>query len=126
MVNFGPTADGAGPVPRPPVLSAQRQHHADAERRQQRTIVWARKSLRKRCCPWTDCGAGASCAACRPSTREGQPFWWPEADAALFQSLRNWMGPQVKLIELDLHINDLEFAQMAARTLLDFLRSLPR
>ncbi len=50
--------------------------------------------------------------------REGQPFWWPEADAALFQSLRNWMGPQVQLIELDMHINDPAFAEMAARTLL--------
>ena len=53
--------------------------------------------------------------------REGQPFWWPEADQALFQSLRNWMGPQVKLIELDLHVNDPAFAQAAARTLLEFL-----
>jgi uncharacterized protein (UPF0261 family) len=53
--------------------------------------------------------------------REGQPFWWPEADAALFQSLRNWMSPQVKLVELDLHINDPAFAQAAARTLLEFL-----
>jgi uncharacterized protein (UPF0261 family) len=53
--------------------------------------------------------------------REGQPFWWPEADAALFQSLRNWMAPQVQLIEVDLHINDLEFAEIAARTLLGFL-----
>src|SRR6187401_1759148 len=24
---------------------------------------------------------------------EGKPFWWPEADRALFQSLRNWMSP---------------------------------
>src|SRR5207249_10600728 len=37
---------------------------------------------------------------------EGKPFSWPEADAALFQSLRNWISPQVQLIELDLHIND--------------------
>lgn len=51
--------------------------------------------------------------------REGQPFWWPEADAALFQSLKNWMGPQVRLIEVDLHINDPEFAELAVRTLLD-------
>ncbi len=55
--------------------------------------------------------------------REGQPFWWPEADAALFQSLRNWMGPQVELIELDLHINDPEFAETAARTLLRLMES---
>lgn len=54
--------------------------------------------------------------------REGQPFWWPEADAALFQSLRNWIGPQVRLIELDRHINDPEFAEMAAQTLLEMMR----
>lgn len=50
--------------------------------------------------------------------RAGQPFWWPEADQALFQSIRNWIGPQVQLVELDMHINDPEFAQTAARTLL--------
>lgn len=55
--------------------------------------------------------------------REGQPFWWPEADAALFQSLRNWIGPQVKLIEMDLHINDPEFARVASETLLSVLSS---
>src|SRR5213078_5396459 len=44
--------------------------------------------------------------------REGQPFWWPEADRALFQSLRNWLSPEVKRIELDLHINDPEFARI--------------
>jgi len=50
--------------------------------------------------------------------QEGQPFWWPEADAALFQSLRNWRAPQVELIELDLHINDPAFAETAVQTLL--------
>lgn len=50
--------------------------------------------------------------------KEGQPFWWPEADQALFQSIRNWIGPQVELIELDRHINDAEFARVAAETLL--------
>lgn len=49
---------------------------------------------------------------------EGQPFWWPEADRALFQSLRNWISPHVDLIELDQHVNDAEFARMAAETLL--------
>jgi uncharacterized protein (UPF0261 family) len=51
----------------------------------------------------------------------GQPFWWPEADAALFQSLRNWMSPRVELIELDMHINDPAFAEATATTLLRFL-----
>jgi uncharacterized protein (UPF0261 family) len=54
--------------------------------------------------------------------REGQPFWWPEADQALFQSLRNWVGPQVQLVEFDLHINDPEFAKAAVDTLLRSLR----
>jgi uncharacterized protein (UPF0261 family) len=53
--------------------------------------------------------------------REGQPFYWPEADAALFQSLRHWLSPHVRLIELDLHINDPAFAKTAAETLLAML-----
>lgn len=48
---------------------------------------------------------------------EGGPFWWPEADAALFQSLRNWTHG-VELVELDCHINDAHFAEAAAVTLL--------
>jgi uncharacterized protein (UPF0261 family) len=51
----------------------------------------------------------------------GKPFWWPEADAALFQSLRNWMSPHVRLIELDLHINDPAFAAAAVNTLLEMM-----
>jgi uncharacterized protein (UPF0261 family) len=54
--------------------------------------------------------------------REGQVFWWPEADRALFQSIRNWVGQDVKLIELDLHINDAEFARVAAETLLEMMK----
>jgi uncharacterized protein (UPF0261 family) len=56
---------------------------------------------------------------------EGQPFWWPEADNALFQSLRHWMSPHVRLIELDLHVNDPAFAQAAASTLLEMLAAKP-
>ena len=54
---------------------------------------------------------------------QGQPFWWPQADAALFQSLRNWMSPHVELIELDLHINDPAFAEAAASKLLRLMAS---
>lgn len=52
---------------------------------------------------------------------EGKPFWWPEADQALFDSIRLWKAPSVELIELDLHINDPAFAEAAARKLLAFL-----
>jgi uncharacterized protein (UPF0261 family) len=48
----------------------------------------------------------------------GGPFWWPEADQALFQSLRNWSSTTLKIHESDAHINDPEFAQLAAETLL--------
>ncbi len=54
--------------------------------------------------------------------REGQPFWWPEADAALFASVKQWLAPNVELLELDLHINDPAFADTAARTLLRMMR----
>jgi uncharacterized protein (UPF0261 family) len=53
--------------------------------------------------------------------KEGGPFWWPEADSALFQSIRNWVAPGVRLIELDLHINDPAFARTAAETLLEMV-----
>ena len=58
--------------------------------------------------------------------REGQPFWWPEADDALFQSLRTWMSPHVELIELDLHINDPAFAAACANKLLELMANRAR
>lgn len=47
-----------------------------------------------------------------------QPFWWPEADAALFASIKQWVSPHVEVHELDLHINDAAFADALVRTLL--------
>src|SRR4051812_20790875 len=42
---------------------------------------------------------------------EGQPFHDPEADTALFDSLREGLaGSQVELVELDSNVNDEEFA----------------
>jgi uncharacterized protein (UPF0261 family) len=55
---------------------------------------------------------------------EGKPFWWPEADAALFQSLRNWIAPHVEVVELDSHINDPAFATACAHKLLEMLQPL--
>lgn len=53
---------------------------------------------------------------------EGKSFWWPEADAALFQSVRNWVAPNVEVAELDLHINDPAFAAACAAKLLGMMR----
>ncbi|MCS6864869.1 MAG: Tm-1-like ATP-binding domain-containing protein [Gemmataceae bacterium] len=55
----------------------------------------------------------------------GQPFWWPEANAALLQSLRNWLAPHVEVVELDYHINDPAFAQACANKLLALLQATP-
>jgi uncharacterized protein (UPF0261 family) len=52
---------------------------------------------------------------------EGKSFWWPEADAALFQSIRNWVAPGVDVTELDLHINDPAFAAACAQKLLELM-----
>ncbi len=52
---------------------------------------------------------------------DGKPFWWPEADQALFQSIRNWVYG-VELVELDLHINDPAFAAAAAGKLQEMMK----
>jgi uncharacterized protein (UPF0261 family) len=52
---------------------------------------------------------------------EEKPFWWPEADSALFDAIRKNLAGHVKLIELDAHINDPVFAETATRTLLAML-----
>jgi uncharacterized protein (UPF0261 family) len=52
---------------------------------------------------------------------ESKAFWWPEADAALFQSVRNWVAPDVDVTELDLHINDPAFAEACANKLLGMM-----
>lgn len=49
---------------------------------------------------------------------EGQPFHDPEADRALFASLRTHCGPNVAIRELDVHINDTEFADALVDELL--------
>ncbi|MBK1833339.1 Tm-1-like ATP-binding domain-containing protein [Roseibacillus ishigakijimensis] len=53
----------------------------------------------------------------------GQPFHDPEADAALFASLREHLGPQVELCEVEAPLNDPEFASACARALLRHLTS---
>jgi uncharacterized protein (UPF0261 family) len=56
--------------------------------------------------------------------RDGMPFWWPDADAALFQSIRNWISPAVRLVEFDEHLNDPSFARSVAMLLLETMDNL--
>ena len=121
MVNFGP------PDTVPEKFRQRRFHHHNATVTLMRTTPQENDRLGKEI-------ALKASAARGPTTvyiplrgvsaldREGQPFWWPEADRALFQSLRDWMSPHVRLVELDLHINDAEFAEAMARGLLEALK----
>ncbi len=54
--------------------------------------------------------------------REGQPFDDPAARAALFESIRKHHG-EVELVEVDSHINDSNFAEAAARKLLQMMNT---
>jgi uncharacterized protein (UPF0261 family) len=53
--------------------------------------------------------------------REGQPFHDPEADAALFSSLREGLREDIRVRELDAHVNDAEFANALADEMLALL-----
>ena len=53
----------------------------------------------------------------------GQPFYGPEEDKALFDTLRASIGPKVELVELDNNINDDAFALAAAKKLVALLRA---
>lgn len=48
----------------------------------------------------------------------GQPFHWPEADAALFAAWKQHLRKDIPVIEYDGAINDPAFAELCARTLL--------
>lgn len=52
---------------------------------------------------------------------QGQPFYDPDADAALFETLRAAVEPPVEIVEIDAHINDAAFADACAERLLQLL-----
>jgi uncharacterized protein (UPF0261 family) len=54
---------------------------------------------------------------------EGGPFWWPEADQALRDALKENLRGDISLIELDCNVNDPKFAQRCAETLLESMKS---
>jgi uncharacterized protein (UPF0261 family) len=54
----------------------------------------------------------------------GGPYHWPEADAALFDSLKKHLRPPIPVHELDNHINDAPFAQAMAQGLLEMCSNI--
>ena len=55
---------------------------------------------------------------------EGKPYHWPEADAALFESLRKNLRKGIPVHEMDCHINDAPFATAMAQDLLAMCSSV--
>jgi uncharacterized protein (UPF0261 family) len=57
--------------------------------------------------------------------RAGQPFDDPDARRALHDAIRSGL-PGIEVAELDLHINDPEFAEAAARRLIELMQQVHR
>lgn len=54
--------------------------------------------------------------------KEGMPFYDPEADAMLFETLKKHLKPSIEVRELNCNINDTEFAEAIAYTLLQLIK----
>ena len=57
---------------------------------------------------------------------EGEDFYWPEADDALFDALRTHLDDDVELFEVGTDINDDAFAERLADTLDEYMREAGR
>jgi uncharacterized protein (UPF0261 family) len=55
----------------------------------------------------------------------GKEFWWPEADRALFESLRATLRMDIPVIDIDANINDPIFADQAVQHLLELMSARP-
>jgi uncharacterized protein (UPF0261 family) len=53
---------------------------------------------------------------------EGQPFWDPEADRAMFDAIKSNVHKDIPVVEIDNNINDPEFAARAVDIMLDLIR----
>jgi uncharacterized protein (UPF0261 family) len=53
---------------------------------------------------------------------EGNPYWWPEADRALFDALKAHLRPDIPVREVDANVNDPVFADTAVEVLLGLMK----
>lgn len=49
---------------------------------------------------------------------EGERFWWPEANRAMFDAIKKNLKPGIELVEIDANINDQEFSEEAVKMLM--------
>lgn len=54
-----------------------------------------------------------------------RPFWWPEADVALFDAIKTNVRPDIPVHELDVNINDTAFAEATTGALLAMVGTGP-
>jgi uncharacterized protein (UPF0261 family) len=52
----------------------------------------------------------------------GNPYWWPEADQALYTAIKANLRPGIPVEEIDANINDPAFADRAATVLLEMVK----
>ncbi len=52
----------------------------------------------------------------------GKEFWWPEANQALFEAIKEHTRPEIPVHELDSNINDEKFAKAVTGQLLTYLQ----
>jgi uncharacterized protein (UPF0261 family) len=52
----------------------------------------------------------------------GEEFWWPEANRAFMDAVKENLKPDIPVCELDCNINDDEFADAVANKMLEFLK----
>jgi len=56
-------------------------------------------------------------------SRKGEVFYDPQIDHVLFETIRGYLDPKIRIIELDTDINDIEFANAAVSELLNLLEN---
>lgn len=52
---------------------------------------------------------------------EGERFWWPEADRAMFEAIKKNLKPGIHVEEIDANINDKKFADKAIEMLMGLM-----
>ena len=51
------------------------------------------------------------------------PFWWPEANQALFDTLKENLRKDIPVVELDCNVNDPDFSRQCAETLVGMMNA---
>ena len=122
MVNFGPMESVPEKYrqrklyPHNPTVTLMRTT-VEENRCIAKKIVEKLNSARRKNCLFLPLGGVSAIDA------EGQPFYGPEEDAALFETLRAGIDPQkVECIEMQANINDQAFALAAAKKLVALMR----